>query len=84
MEVSIFLLLFSCSRAAKYSSFVRIMFDAMTTDRPYRSGLPLDYALEELRKGAGEQFDPSLTAVFIRLIRSRSIPLSPQAASRAN
>ncbi len=60
------------------------VFDAMTTDRPYRSGLPLDYALEELRKGAGEQFDPSLTAVFIRLIRSRSIPLSPQAASRAN
>ena len=57
------------------------VFDAMTTDRPYRKGLPLDYALEELQKGAGSQFDPSLTPVFIRLIRSRSIPLSPQAAA---
>ena len=52
----------------------------MTTDRPYRKGLPLDYALEELRRGGGSQFDPNLAAVFIRLIQSRSIPLSPQAA----
>lgn len=58
------------------------VFDAMTTDRPYRKGLPLEYALEELRKGAGRQFDPNLTPVFIQLIRSRSIPLSPQAAMR--
>lgn len=56
------------------------VFDAMTTDRPYRKGLPLEYALEELRKGAGKQLDPRLTQVFIHLIRSRSIPLSPQAA----
>lgn len=60
------------------------VFDAMTTDRPYRKGLPLDYAMEELQKSAGKQLDPNLTPVFIRLIRSRSIPLSPQAvANRA-
>ena len=58
------------------------VFDAMTTDRPYRMGLPLEYALEEIRKGAGTQFDPSLAKIFIQLIRSRSIPLSPQAAAR--
>lgn len=58
------------------------VFDAMTTDRPYRKGLPLEYALEEIRKGAGTQFDPSLAKIFIQLIRSRSIPLSPQAAAR--
>lgn len=58
------------------------VFDAMTTDRPYRRGLPLEYALEEIRKGAGTQFDPSLAKTFIQLIRSRSIPLSPQAAAR--
>ena len=51
------------------------VFDAMTTDRPYRRGLPLEYALEEIRKGAGTQFDPSLAKTFIQLIRSRSIPL---------
>ncbi len=58
------------------------VFDAMTTDRPYRRGLPLEYALEEIRKGAGTQFDPSLAKTFAQLIRSRSIPLSPQAAAR--
>ncbi len=56
------------------------VFDAMTTDRPYRKGLPLEYALDQLQEGAGTQFDPNLAAVFIRLIRSRSIPISPQAA----
>lgn len=33
-------------------------FDAMVTDRPYRSALPLDDALQEIRDGAGTQFDP--------------------------
>ena len=58
------------------------VFDAMTTDRPYRKGLPLEFALEEMDKQAGKQLDPQLTPVFVRLIRSRSIPLSPQAAAR--
>lgn len=56
------------------------VFDAMTTDRPYRKGLPLEFALEELNKCSGQQLDPNLTPIFVRLIRSRSIPLSPQAA----
>ena len=34
--------------------------DAMTTDRPYRKALPLQRAMEELRKYAGRQFDPKL------------------------
>lgn len=58
------------------------VFDAMTTDRPYRKGLPLEFALDELTKCAGHQLDPNLTPAFVRLIRSRSIPLSPQAAVR--
>lgn len=58
------------------------VFDAMTTDRPYRKGLPLDYALSELQRGAGTQFDPALTEVFVQLIRSRSIPLSNPSARR--
>ncbi len=59
------------------------VFDAMTTDRPYRQGLPLEYALDEIQRGAGTQFDPHLAEVFVRLIRSRSIPLSAQAAARS-
>jgi len=58
------------------------VFDAMTTDRPYRKGLPLEYAVQEIENGAGTQLDPQLARTFARLLRSRSIPLSPQAAAR--
>lgn len=33
-------------------------FEAMTSDRPYRRGMPQEDALAELRKHAGRQFDP--------------------------
>jgi len=32
----------------------------MTTDRVYRKGMPVPQALEEIRKHAGTQFDPTL------------------------
>ncbi len=34
--------------------------DAMTTDRPYRPGFKPDRAREEIRAGAGTQFDPAV------------------------
>ncbi len=39
-------------------------FDAMTTNRPYRKGLSLDEAFEELRKYSGSQFDPEIVDAF--------------------
>lgn len=39
-------------------------FDAMTTDRPYRKGLTLDQAFDELRKWSGSQFDPAIVDAF--------------------
>jgi diguanylate cyclase (GGDEF)-like protein len=39
-------------------------FDAMTTDRPYQPSVPLDDALDELRRCAGTQFDPNVVEVF--------------------
>ncbi len=39
-------------------------FDAMTTNRPYRKGLSLDEAFEELRKYSGSQFDPEVVDAF--------------------
>ncbi|WP_442891727.1 HD-GYP domain-containing protein [Dissulfurispira sp.] len=39
-------------------------FDAMTSNRPYRQGLSLDTAFEELRKHAGAQFDPQVVSAF--------------------
>ena len=44
-------------------------FDAMTSDRPYRKGLPLEVALAEIHKGAGTQFDPALAPAFIELVQ---------------
>lgn len=41
-------------------------FEAMTSDRPYRPPLSEPEALEELRAGAGTQFDPDLVDAFIR------------------
>jgi len=40
-------------------------FDAMTSDRPYRSACPAEAALEELERCAGTQFDPKLVKAFI-------------------
>ena len=39
-------------------------FDAMTSDRPYRKGLPAEAAFDEVRKQAGKQFDPQLAEAF--------------------
>ena len=44
---------------------------AMTTDRPYRTALPLEAALAELESCAGSQFDPTVAAVLVALQRAR-------------
>jgi HD-GYP domain-containing protein (c-di-GMP phosphodiesterase class II) len=43
-------------------------FDAMTSDRPYRSGLPAEVALREIENGAGTQFDPAIARAFVELV----------------
>lgn len=40
-------------------------YDAMVNDRPYRRALSEEDAIAELRRFAGRQFDPGLTALFI-------------------
>lgn len=41
-------------------------FDAMTSDRPYRQGLPAEIVLAEIRHQAGRQFDPQPVSAFLR------------------
>jgi response regulator RpfG family c-di-GMP phosphodiesterase len=43
-------------------------FDAMTTNRPYRKGLPTEVAINELRRHSGVQFDPQVVEAFIQAI----------------
>ncbi|MBI2519342.1 MAG: HD-GYP domain-containing protein [Bdellovibrio sp.] len=40
-------------------------FDAMTSTRPYRQGLPYEVAFAELKEFSGDQFDKNLVEVFI-------------------
>ena len=42
-------------------------FDAMTSDRPYRKGLPVERALAELRGHAGTQFDEEIVEALVAL-----------------
>ncbi len=48
-------------------------FDAIVSDRPYRKGRSIEEAKVELRRCAGEQFDPHLVEQFIEMIESGSI-----------
>jgi HD-GYP domain-containing protein (c-di-GMP phosphodiesterase class II)/putative methionine-R-sulfoxide reductase with GAF domain len=43
-------------------------FDAMTSDRPYRKGLPIEVAIAELEKNKGTQFDDELVEVFVNRV----------------
>jgi diguanylate cyclase (GGDEF)-like protein len=42
-------------------------FHAMTTDRPYRTRMPLEAAIRQLEENAGTQFDPTVVEAFLRL-----------------
>ena len=42
-------------------------FDAMTTDRPYRKGMPIMKAIGILQKDAGTQFDPVVVDAFVNI-----------------
>ena len=41
------------------------IFDAMSTDRPYKKALSLDECESILRKTAGKMYDPELIEVFV-------------------
>jgi putative nucleotidyltransferase with HDIG domain len=42
-------------------------FDAMTSDRPYRKGMPPEVAFAEIEKQSGRQFDPAFAATFLTI-----------------
>jgi len=44
-------------------------FAAMTSTRPYSEALSCEEALEEMKRGAGKQFDPKLVEVFVSIVK---------------
>ena len=59
-------------------------FDAMTTNRPYRKAMPIDAAIEELKRNSGTQFDPMVVEAFLRILaRDGAQPLRRTARAAA-
>jgi HD-GYP domain-containing protein (c-di-GMP phosphodiesterase class II) len=44
------------------------VWDALTSDRPYRPAWAKEKALEYIKEQSGRQFDPNVVAVFLKLI----------------
>jgi response regulator RpfG family c-di-GMP phosphodiesterase len=42
--------------------------EAMTSDRPYRAGVPMGRVIDEIRMFSGTQFDPVVADAFLRII----------------
>ena len=60
------------------------VFDALTTDRPYRRGFTMDEALTMMAKDSGTMFDPELFPRFERVLRGmKGYHLPPERASIA-
>lgn len=51
------------------------VWDALTTERPYKEAWPVEKALSEIIAQSGRHFDPVLTETFVNMIRE--IPLNP-------
>lgn len=50
-------------------------FDAMTSTRAYQPALPVDFAVAEITKHAGTQFDPAVVDMFLELAHVNRLPL---------
>ena len=55
------------------------VYDAMTSERPYRRGLPARDAVVRIAEAAGTQFDPDVVDAFLAAFRDRRIPAAPEA-----
>ena len=50
-------------------------FDAMTSTRAYQPALPVGFAVNEIHKSAGTQFDPTVVEIFLELAAVDALPL---------
>ena len=53
-------------------------FDAMTSDRPYRKGMPVEKAVAILHQGRGQQWEASLVDAFVQSLNHSVLTEVPQ------
>jgi response regulator RpfG family c-di-GMP phosphodiesterase len=56
-------------------------FDAMTSNRPYRSAMPFEVARDEIQRAAGKLFDWTVVRAFLAISVSRWAAIREEAAS---
>jgi putative nucleotidyltransferase with HDIG domain len=59
------------------------VWDALVSERPYRSAMPLESVTDYLRAESGHHFDPQIVTVFLHMIEEEGISL-PVAAHSDN
>ncbi|MEN6551110.1 MAG: HD domain-containing phosphohydrolase, partial [Candidatus Cryosericum sp.] len=57
-------------------------WDAMTSERPYRSSLSVPEARSEIEAHLGSQFDPVIGTVFLQLVDSGEVTAVPEVDAR--
>lgn len=58
------------------------VWDAITTDRPYRAAMPIEEALQIILDGSGTHFDPMVIELFLKILEAEGIPLPSQILKR--
>ena len=59
------------------------VFHALTSDRIYRKGMPLDKALAIMREETGTTFDPDIMTIFFQLVEEEEILPAEQVIANA-
>ena len=47
------------------------VFQALTSDRPYRNAFSEAEALKMIKAGSGTQFDPSVVSIFLQVVQHK-------------
>jgi HD-GYP domain-containing protein (c-di-GMP phosphodiesterase class II) len=58
--------------------------DAMTSDRPYRRGMALEAAVQQVRAGAGTQFHPDVAEAVLDAVSNGTLKLEAQESMYVN
>ncbi len=56
-------------------------FDAMMSDRPYRSSLGLQKSIQELEDGKGTEFDPEVVDIFLAVLDAGKVEVVDSASA---